>query len=117
MVGLRLRGFSLSIDDFGTGNSSMSNLRQLPFQELKIDLEFVRAAIDSPKAAAIVRQSITLGKACGMTVLAEGVENLDTWNWLKKEGCDSAQGYFIGKPMNFVDLSAWAQNWHRQKPA
>ncbi len=112
---LRLKGFRLSIDDFGTGHSSLEQLQQLPFGELKIDLGFVRAAKNDPKARVIVENSITLGRQLGLTVLAEGVEDEGTWNWLRASGCEMAQGYFIAKPLPFEQIAGWSEEWERRR--
>ncbi len=108
---LRLKGFALSIDDFGTGHSSLEQLRVLPFSELKIDLNFVRAAQTDPKSRAIVERSIQLGRDLGLTVLAEGVETEWHWHWLRDAGCELAQGYFVSRPVPVEQLAEWRKNW------
>ena len=113
---LALKGFSLSIDDFGTGHSSLENLQKLPFDEIKIDLAFVQAAENSPSARAIVENSIALGRQLGLVVLAEGVENAALWRWLRDAGCELAQGYFIARPMAPEHLLAWQQEWQQRRP-
>ena len=113
---LALKGFTLSIDDFGTGHSSLENLQKLPFGELKIDLGFVRVAETSPSARAIVENSIALGRQLGLVVLAEGVENAALWRWLHDAGCELAQGYFIARPMAPERLAAWQEEWEQRRP-
>ena len=113
---LALKGFTLSIDDFGTGHSSLENLQQLPFGELKIDLGFVRVAETNASARAIVENSIALGRQLGLVVLAEGVENAALWRWLHDAGCELAQGYFIAKPMAPEHLAAWQKEWEQRRP-
>jgi EAL domain-containing protein (putative c-di-GMP-specific phosphodiesterase class I)/CheY-like chemotaxis protein len=113
---LALKGFTLSIDDFGTGHSSLENLQHLPFGELKIDLGFVRVAETSPSARAIVENSIVLGRQLDLVVLAEGVENVSLWRWLHGAGCELAQGYFIAKPMALEHLVAWQGEWEQRRP-
>ncbi len=108
---LRLKGFALSIDDFGTGHASLESLQNLPFSELKIDLGFVRVAETDTSARLIVESSIALGRELGLVVLAEGVENQALWHWLKKAGCELAQGYFIGRPMPYEKLALWDAEW------
>jgi EAL domain-containing protein (putative c-di-GMP-specific phosphodiesterase class I) len=108
---LRLKGFTLSIDDFGTGHSSLGQLRSLPLNELKIDMSFVRGMGTDPKSATIVRNSIALGRELGLRVIAEGVEDAPLWHQLRDAGCEAAQGYFIAKPMPPADLSAWSGAW------
>ncbi|MDD2882782.1 MAG: EAL domain-containing response regulator [Rhodoferax sp.] len=114
---LRLKGFALSIDDFGTGHSSLENLQHLPFNELKIDLIFVRAAETDVASRLIVESSIALGCQLGMKVLAEGVENQALWHWLRNAGCDLAQGYFIARPMPLEQLAAWQGEWETRRLA
>jgi len=96
---LRMKGFSLSIDDFGTGDSSLKKLYQSPFSELKIDQHFVRRMEKDDEAVSIARICILLAKEFKMHTVAEGVETQEIWDKLKELGCDIAQGYFIAKPM------------------
>lgn len=114
---LRLKGFALSIDDFGTGHSSLSMLHQMPFTELKVDLNFVLVAEADTTAHVIVEKSVALGRELGLKVVAEGVENQLTWNWLKDIGCDVAQGYHIARPMPAAELPAWWKTWHTRSIA
>ena len=114
---LRLKGFALSIDDFGTGHSSLENLQHLPFNELKIDLGFVRAAETDTASRLIVESSIALGCQLGLKVLAEGVENEFLWHWLRNAGCELAQGYFIAKPMPLEKMAAWQREWETRRLA
>jgi len=96
---LRLRGFNLAMDDFGTGFSSLVQLHRLPFSELKIDRSFVGAAMHDPECRAIISSSIVLAQSIGLQVCAEGVEDADTMEFLYSLGCDLAQGYHIGRPV------------------
>lgn len=112
---LRLKGFALSIDDFGTGHSSLENLQHLSFNELKIDLGFVRAAETDTASRLIVESSIALGNRLGLTVLAEGVENEALWRWLRDAGCEQAQGYFIARPMPLEKVAAWQGEWDARR--
>lgn len=114
---LRLKRFQLSIDDFGTGHSSLSQLRDIPFNELKIDRGFVHGAWHNDTVRAIYDASLSLAKHLGMEVVAEGVEDLDDWNLLRRTGCDLAQGYFIAKPMPAADLLNWLQSWNSALPS
>lgn len=105
---LRMKGFSLSIDDFGTGNSSLKKLYQTPFSELKIDQHFVSRIEKDDDATSIVRVCTLLAKEFKMHTVAEGVETQEVWDKLKALGCDYAQGYFIAKPMPvnlFIEFS------------
>jgi diguanylate cyclase (GGDEF)-like protein len=100
-------GVRLAIDDFGVGYSSLSYLKQLPVDEIKIDRSFV-AHMDSEEGDAfIVRSTIDLGRNLGMHVVAEGVETETVWDELTALGCDYAQGWYLGKPMPAAELSAW----------
>jgi EAL domain-containing protein (putative c-di-GMP-specific phosphodiesterase class I) len=110
---LRVKGFLLSIDDFGTGFSSMVRLVRLPFSEIKVDKSFVMDAQQSQESRTIIRSIIDLGHSLGLLVAAEGVEDLATLNYLNSLGCDLAQGYFIARPMS----GAAAANWAKQRTA
>jgi len=96
---LRNAGIHVSIDDFGTGYSSLAYLKRLPADELQIDKSFVQQIATDPSDAAIVRSVVALGHELGLTVTAEGVEHLVTLNRLRAFGCDKAQGYLLGRPM------------------
>jgi EAL domain-containing protein (putative c-di-GMP-specific phosphodiesterase class I) len=113
---LRLKRFRLSIDDFGIGNSSLAQLRDLPFDELKIDQSFVHGASGNDKLRAMFDHSLGLAKQLGMEVVAEGVEDQADWDFVCKTGCDIAQGYFIARPMPAADLPAWIQTGRRTLP-
>ena len=104
---LRLKGFSLSIDDFGTGFSSMEQLRRFPFTELKIDRAFVNGAGRRASAKAIFQSSVNLAKAMNMVAVAEGVEDNDDLELAISLGTDLIQGYFIARPMAAAELEGW----------
>ena len=108
---LRMKRYGLSIDDFGTGHSSLKLLRDIPFDELKIDGSFVHDAWHDPTARAIYDASLALGQQLGMVVCAEGVEDGDDWDLVKRSGCDKAQGYFIGRPMPASEFPTWLESW------
>ena len=110
---LRLKRFRLSIDDFGTGNSSLAQLRDLPFDELKIDQSFVHGAWNNDKLRAMFDSSLGLARQLEMEVVAEGVEDQADWDFVRQRGCDIAQGYFVARPMPAADLPAWIQSWQR----
>ena len=101
-------GVSLSIDDFGTGWSSLSNLRQLPVDEIKIDRSFVTGMAGDGNDATIVQSTIDLGRNLGLRVVAEGVEDDEVRGLLAGLGCDLGQGYFFSRPMGGDELAAWA---------
>lgn len=96
---LRDLGVQIAIDDFGTKYSSLARLRHLPISKLKIDMNFVRAINESEKSNSLVKSIIRLGKNLGLHVLAEGVETLDQYEYLRDNGCDEIQGYYFYKPM------------------
>ena len=104
---LQSMGVRLSIDDFGTGYSSLTHLRELPVDEIKIDKSFVINMTRNEADAAIVRTVIDLAHNLGKQVCAEGVEDRETWQMLMELGCDLAQGYWIGRPMNAEALMEW----------
>lgn len=106
---LRLKGFGLSIDDFGCGYSGMEQLKTIPFTELKIDRSFVHGVSNDPAAFAILESSTQLAKKLGMTSVAEGVEDQLDWDAVLEVGCDLAQGYFIEMPMPADQFEQWLQ--------
>jgi len=108
---LQLKGFRLSIDDFGTGHSSLVQLRDVPFNELKIDRGFVHNAAIDTRLEAICEATLSLGKQLHMQVVAEGVENRVDWDFLRRSACNLAQGYFIAKPMPAEALVGWLADW------
>ena len=112
---LRLKNIRLSLDDFGTGFSSLVQLYRMPFNELKVDKSFVMGAISSREAAAISRVTIDLGHSLGLEVVAEGVEDEETYNWLGSLGCEICQGYFISRPLEAADFFAWIHD-HKRHP-
>jgi EAL domain-containing protein (putative c-di-GMP-specific phosphodiesterase class I) len=102
---LSATGVQLSIDDFGTGYSSLGYLKRLPVDEMKIDKSFVTHLATDPADAAIVRSTVELARHLGLRLVAEGVEDRQTWDRLAAIGCDIAQGYFLGRPMPAADLA------------
>src|SRR5438067_4525965 len=104
---LRDTGVSLAVDDFGTGYASLAYLSELPVDEIKIDRSFVMAMDREEQHARIVRSTIDLGRNLCLSVVAEGVESAEVWNRLAELGCDSAQGYFLTKPLPAAELTAW----------
>jgi len=106
---LRIKGFGLSIDDFGTGASNIDRLQMYPFTELKIDQSFTRSALTDRFARASVEMSVRLAREMGLKIVAEGVETVEMWRFLADLGIDEAQGYLMAKPMapaDFVQLLA-----------
>jgi len=109
---LRLKGLHLSIDDFGTGFSSLSQLHRVPFTELKIDQGFISKLNTDETARAIVKTCIMLGHELNMKVVAEGVEDEKVLEQLRLMGCDVAQGYYVSRPLASDDLVDWLRNRH-----
>ena len=96
---LRYLGFHIALDDFGTGYSSLSYLGQFPIDKIKIDRSFVTPLGERHDAVSIIRAISDLSEALGLKVLAEGVETAAQLGMLRAQGCNQAQGYFIGRPM------------------
>jgi EAL domain-containing protein (putative c-di-GMP-specific phosphodiesterase class I) len=110
-----LLGIRLSIDDFGTGYSSMSYLKNLPVHELKVDRSFVTHMRRQQSERVIVRSTVDLAHNLGLQVVAEGVEDAETWQELDLLGCDTIQGYHLARPMSPSQLAAWLES--RGNPA
>lgn len=112
---LRMKRVGLAIDDFGTGFSSLVQLRDIPFDELKVDRSFVHGASASPPLQAILKSSLDLARQLGLRSVAEGVEDREDWDCLRALGCDLAQGYLIARPMPAADLPNWVSEWRGRK--
>lgn len=108
---LRDIGVKLSMDDFGTGHSSLAKLRSIPLHELKIDKSFVITLANDERNAAIVRTTIELAHSMKLRVVAEGVEDIETMRRLAAMGCAQAQGYLLSKPIAAESMRAWLQNY------
>lgn len=108
---LHLKGFALSIDDFGTGHSSLQKLEALPFTELKVDRQFVHGAHRNPAKRAILEASLGLARALGMKTVAEGVELKEDWDLLKHLDCDVVQGFYVSKPLAHADALSFTTSW------
>lgn len=104
---LRMKGFQLSIDDFGTGFSSMLQLARLPFSEIKVDKSFVMNAASSQESRVVIKSVVDLGRSMGLRSTAEGVEDAFSLEYLRHVGCDLAQGFHIGRPMEGDAALAW----------
>lgn len=107
---LNSHGFKLSIDDYGTGYSSLAQLKQLPVQELKIDRSFVQNLSTDDSDKIIVKSTLDLAHNLGLSVVAEGIEDETSLLWLKSMGCELAQGFFISKPLPVDTLNQWFGN-------
>lgn len=112
-------GITLSVDDYGTGYSSLAYLKELPVSELKIDQAFVRHLASNPEDALIVRSTVDLGHNLGMKVTAEGVEDEESFEMLQDMGCDVGQGYYMARPIPLEDLQQFLLRspWSVEKPA
>jgi EAL domain-containing protein (putative c-di-GMP-specific phosphodiesterase class I) len=106
MGALRALGVSLSLDDFGTGSSSLGYLRRLPVQELKLDKSFIMGLAGDEIDLAFVRTIVTLAHDLGLETVAEGIESADACDRLLALGCDQGQGFLLGRPMPAADLRA-----------
>jgi diguanylate cyclase len=108
---LRALGVELSIDDFGTGFSSLTYIRRLPVSELKLDRTFLTGAPEDKRAVSIIRSTVDLAHSLGLRIVAEGIENLDALELVDDLGCDAAQGYLMGRPVpaEEFDLAAAAR--------
>jgi predicted signal transduction protein with EAL and GGDEF domain len=106
---LRDLGVRLSVDDFGTGYSSLSYLKRLPIHELKIDRSFITGLAEHGEDVAIVRAIVDLGRHLCLDVVAEGVEDQQTWDLLASMGCDLVQGWHLGRPMPVRELVPWLE--------
>ncbi len=107
MSRLRAAGVKFSIDDFGTGYSSLAYLIQLPVDEVKVDKSFTAHVCDSPHHRAIVKSVVDIASTIGLTVVAEGVEDVRTWEVLGTLGCAEAQGYLLSRPLTAAALQTW----------
>lgn len=116
LAGLNALGVSLALDDFGTSRLSFARLKRLPLGVVKIDGALVRAAAGNPSQAAIVKAMIDAGHSLRLEVIAEGVETMVQFDWLRANGCDAVQGYQFGRPQAPEDLFPWLRT-HESGPA
>ncbi|MCW8907921.1 MAG: EAL domain-containing response regulator [Sedimenticola sp.] len=112
---IRLKHIGLSIDDFGTGHSSLAQLRDIPFDELKIDRSFIHGAHNHSALRAIVVASLGMAQQLGIRTVAEGIEDIDDLMFLQATSCDLGQGYFIARPMPAEDLEQWRKDWQTRR--
>ena len=103
---IRENGFRVEIDDFGSGYSSFGTLADLPFDILKIDMQFIKTMDKNPKVKDIIKMIINLSKRLGVSTVAEGVETKEQYLFLKENGCDVIQGYYFSKPLPLLDFEA-----------
>ncbi len=104
---LKALGVSISVDDFGTGYTSLAHLKDLPLDRLKIDRSFVHDLPGNRGSAAIARAIIQMGQSLGLQVVAEGVETVQQRDWVRDQGCDAQQGLLAAKPMPAGEFEAW----------
>lgn len=112
---IRLKHIGLSIDDFGTGHSSLAQLRDIPFDELKVDRRFVRGAVTDDASRTMLEASLRIARQLGMRAVAEGVETREEWDLLRTLGCDVAQGYFVARPMSAAVFARWCAEWETRR--
>jgi diguanylate cyclase (GGDEF)-like protein len=103
---IKALGVTVALDDFGTGYSSLDTLRSFPFDKIKLDRLFMNEVESNPQSKAIVRAVLALGKSLDVPILAEGVETQDQLEILRREGCDEAQGYLLGRPQPYEKIFA-----------
>jgi EAL domain-containing protein (putative c-di-GMP-specific phosphodiesterase class I)/CheY-like chemotaxis protein len=108
LIRLKMRGYNLSIDDFGTGFATFEQLERIPFGELKIDQSITRELAASARHAALAQNLIRMAGDLGLITVAEGIETQAAWDALKAMGCNRGQGYFLGRPMPGDQLGEWA---------
>ncbi|MEC5181905.1 putative bifunctional diguanylate cyclase/phosphodiesterase [Arthrobacter sp. CG_A4] len=107
LAALREMGVRIAVDDFGKGYSSLSYLRELPIDELKLDKSFILTMMDDARATALVVSTIDLAHSLGLEMTAEGVEDARAYRALSDYGCDLAQGYFMSRPVPAAELDTW----------
>ncbi len=108
---LRMKGFGLSVDDYGTGNSNIQMLARIPFSELKIDRSFVAGASENQALSIVLNSCLSLSRSLNRFSVAVGVEDKQDWDFLQGMGCTYAQGYYIAKPLELQAFPAWMEEW------
>ena len=115
LLRLRMKKIKLSIDDFGTGHSNLSQLRDLPFDELKLDRSYVQSSENKERTDVILESTVDMAKKLGMSIVAEGVENFDEWQRVEMLGCHMVQGYFTARPMPGDEVFDWMTSWPERR--
>ncbi len=113
LIELKEKGYTISVDDYGIGQSSLAKLKQLPVDELKIDKSFIMQLNSSESDQIIVGSTISLGHRLGLSVVAEGLENNESLDILKAMGCDHIQGYFLSRPMTSDAFIEWLGSYYK----
>ncbi|MBR3216944.1 MAG: EAL domain-containing protein, partial [Exiguobacterium sp.] len=114
-VAFREEGFSISIDDFGTGFSAFVYLKHYPIHEIKIDRQFIQVTENDPTGNVIVETIVDLARGLNLKTVCEGVETLEQWNALRELGCDEMQGYYFSRPLPLEELETWIVDYTTQK--
>ena len=114
---LRMKQVKLSIDDFGTGYAMMQQFKTIPATELKIDKSFVQEMMGNDRSRIMVQKTIEMGHELGMQVMAEGVETQEQLEFLRVNGCDSAQGYFFSRPIPAGEMAIWLKTYRDTSPS
>jgi diguanylate cyclase (GGDEF)-like protein len=114
---LRARGVRIAVDDFGTGYSSLAYLRDLPIDQLKLDRSFVLPMTGDARAAALVSSTVILAHSLGLTMVAEGIEDGESYAALARYGCDQGQGYYMSRPVPAADFDVWLARHHPEEMA
>ncbi|RZL28336.1 MAG: EAL domain-containing protein [Sphingomonas sp.] len=114
---LKEAGMSIAIDDFGTGYCNLAYLQKLPVSVLKIDQSFVRSLVTSPKDQMLVRTMITMGHDLGYAIVAEGIEDRETYDLLAEWGCDEGQGYLMSRPVSPFEIAVGSTKFERTHAA
>lgn len=114
LIELKEKGYTISVDDYGIGQSSLAKLKQLPVDELKIDKSFIMELNISESDQIIVGSTISLGHRLGLSVVAEGLENNESLDILKNMGCDHIQGYFLSRPITANAFIVWLGNYYQK---
>lgn len=111
LMRLRFKKFGLTLDDFGSRNSSLAQLKSIPFTEFKLDRSFVHGAVKNSATRSVLESCISLAKKLDMEIVAKGVENREDWDLVESLGCDSVQGSFCSEPLSSEDLEGFIDSW------
>ncbi|WP_341939233.1 EAL domain-containing protein [Marinimicrobium sp. C2-29] len=114
LIRLRLKGFRLAVDDFGTGHASLAQVRDIPFDQFKLDRSFVHGACSDRRISVMFDSALNLARELDLEITAEGVENREDWDYLRQHACHKAQGYFISRPMAAEAVLPWLEQWHER---